>query len=63
MGAFGSHFEGEYAPGITRYIVEFNPFVVTLLGLTLPLSYKDDNAPSPICQDDPRVPDGTQQTE
>ena len=38
------------------------PSVVALLGVTLSLPDRDDNAPSPLGRDDPRVPNGTQQS-
>ena len=35
------------------------PVVVTLLGVTLSLPDRNDNAPSPVGRDDPRIPNGT----
>ena len=40
-----------------------NPLVfVTLLGVTLSLSDRNDDAPSPVGRDDPCVPNGTQKS-
>ena len=38
------------------------PVVVTLLGVTLSLPDRNDNAPSPAGRDDLRVPNGTQES-
>ena len=39
-----------------------SPVVVTLLGVTLSLPVRNDNAPSPVGRDNPRVPNGTQKS-
>ena len=39
------------------------PVVVTILGVTLSLPDQNDNAPSPVGRDDPRVPNGRQRSD
>ena len=63
MGVFGDPIEENSCQDLAWYREECNlPVVVTLLDVTFPLPDRNVKAPSAIGRDDPRVPNGTQQS-